>query len=466
MTQAAHDLPDSASQAPRQPATVRPRITGGVLLVGPAAAGLESNAEFAAFQPARHAESLLEAVLIAENDAVILADVAAEVDQLDRAVASLRQVSPAAKIILLCAAEDEPASRAALRHGANDYLLLPLRSAELRAALGGRPGTKTVASAAPAVSQPRATSSERSASAPGLALPLAVHARLTQTMLDAPDDLAAQAVAFLNEHLPWPSVVRFTAHISPSEETAGVPRQAAAAAFPVMHPAARTPFGTLAVGDDASAELAPEVRLQLEQAAAWLAGYLVLQRRSDQLRSLAITDELTGAYNRRYFNRFASALLDKARQQHFRVSVLLFDIDNFKQYNDQHGHAAGDEILRQAIALLRRCTRPNDLVARIGGDEFAVVFWDAEPPRQPNSQHPRDALAVSARFRKAIEEHDWRQGPKLIGSVSISGGIATFPWDAASLGALLSKADEALLRAKTQGKNVICLSDRDLKSEI
>jgi diguanylate cyclase (GGDEF)-like protein len=456
-----------------------------VLLVGPAAAALEADPELAAYQPARYAESLLEAVLIAENDAIILADVAAEADQLDRAVASLRQVSPAATIILLCAPEDEPATRAAMSQGANDYLLVPIRAVELRAALGG-PGAKATAPAAAAVAAVAvADGRARSASshptgpatpavstapakpAPGLALPLDVHAQLTQTMLDAPDELAERAVAYLNEHLPWPATVRFTTQVAADDAAGSAPvATGSPAACAVSHPAARAPFGVLTAGDDSTLDLAPEVRRQLEQAAAWLAGYLVLQRRSDQLRSLAITDELTGAYNRRYFNRFASALLDKARQQHFRVSVLLFDIDNFKQYNDQHGHAAGDEILRQAIALLRRCTRPNDLVARIGGDEFAVVFWDAEPPRQPNSQHPRDALAVSARFRKAIEEHDWRQGPKLIGSVSISGGIATFPWDAASLGALLSKADEALLRAKTQGKNVICLSDPDGKAEM
>src|ERR1019366_2858729 len=109
----------------------------------------------------------------------------------------------------------------------------------------------------------------------------------------------------------------------------------------------------------------------------------VLQDRHRGLQRLAITDELTAVFNGRYLRHFLAKIIEKAHVMRFPVTLFLFDIDNFKRYNDQYGHGVGDEILKQTAALMRRCCRDHDLVSRISGDEFAVGFWEKEGPRAP-----------------------------------------------------------------------------------
>ncbi|MCD4699181.1 MAG: GGDEF domain-containing protein, partial [Phycisphaerae bacterium] len=179
-------------------------------------------------------------------------------------------------------------------------------------------------------------------------------------------------------------------------------------------------------------------------------------RRTDALHRLAITDHLTGAYNRRYFYHFADRMLDRAGAERFCVTLMLYDIDDFKRYNDTYGHAAGDEILRETVSLMKQTTRRHDVVARIGGDEFAVLFWDAEPPRRPDSRHPETAHVLAERFVEKLSKHDFPSlGPEARGVLTISGGLASFPWDGKTCRELLRHADVALRQAKTSGKNAI-----------
>lgn len=173
---------------------------------------------------------------------------------------------------------------------------------------------------------------------------------------------------------------------------------------------------------------------------------------------LAMTDDLSGLKNRRYLLQVLGHLLARAETERFRITVLIFDIDNFKHYNDEFGHAVGDELIRETGRLFSRCCRSHDIVTRLGGDEFAVVFWDADGPREPGSKHPSDALGVLARFQRELRAHAWHTlGPVAKGRLTISGGLATFPWDARNPDELLRRADEALLMAKRGGKNRIFL---------
>jgi diguanylate cyclase (GGDEF)-like protein len=190
--------------------------------------------------------------------------------------------------------------------------------------------------------------------------------------------------------------------------------------------------------------------------AAWLATWLKLRDQQSQLRQAAFTDPLTGAWNRRYFDRFLSTALEQARQRRHHVSLLVLDIDDFKMYNDRYGHAAGDDILMETVRLMRSVIRPSDRVCRIGGDEFAVIFHDPEGPRRAGSSSPISVIEVAQRFQAQIANcHFPKLGDGAPGKLGVSGGMATYPWDGATPAELLAQADALALEAKKRGKNAI-----------
>jgi len=190
--------------------------------------------------------------------------------------------------------------------------------------------------------------------------------------------------------------------------------------------------------------------------ASWLASWLRLGEQQRELRRAAFIDPLTGAWNRRYFDRFLGAAIDRARQRRGSVTVLVFDIDDFKSYNDRYGHAAGDEILVETVRLIGSMVRPTDRVCRVGGDEFAVIFDEPDGPREPGSKPPESIWQISQRFQKEICQHRFpKLGAEAPGTLTISGGLATFPWDGHDARELIERADGLSMESKSAGKNAI-----------
>jgi diguanylate cyclase (GGDEF)-like protein len=209
------------------------------------------------------------------------------------------------------------------------------------------------------------------------------------------------------------------------------------------------------VGEVRSGAMPPAA---LSPVGAWLGAWLELEAKQAALREAAFRDPLTGAWNRRYFDEFLPEVIRAARVDRRALTVLFFDIDDFKSFNDKHGHAAGDEILTECVRLLNTAVRPTDKVCRIGGDEFAVVFHEPQGPREPDSRHPTSVFDIAERFRSLVCEARFHKlGDDAPGKLTISGGLATYPWDGRTAEELIERADQLALEGKKQGKNVIAI---------
>ncbi|MDT7778260.1 MAG: hypothetical protein QOC99_772 [Acidobacteriota bacterium] len=170
-----------------------------------------------------------------------------------------------------------------------------------------------------------------------------------------------------------------------------------------------------------------------------------------QMQQQALTDSLTGCFNRRFFEIQLERDLHLATRMRQPVSLILLDIDYFKRVNDSHGHDAGDEALRILAAALREEVRGVDTATRYGGEEFAIILPQAGP---------EGALGVAERLRSRIE----RTEVPGVGCITASLGVATFPLNASSRELLVTTADRALYQAKHSGRNRVC-SPADLPPE-
>jgi len=366
----------------------------------------------------------------------VLACVDPTLRQLREAVAGLREAAgPRARLILCTPPEHEPLARQVMESGADDYVVLPAAQVDLDRALG----IERVFGAEPAGGQTIAVEE--------------IHL-LSQVLKGAsgpPGEILDRLAEVVLRGLGPRGV---TVVVEGSTGHAGE-----AVARPVLTaPIARGSqvVGQLLLGERWAGAYGPEDVARLAAYAQLAGQVLQISSRQRRLEQWAITDECSGLPNRRYLFARLDEILERAARERFAVTVLLFDVDNFKWCNDRFGHDIGDAVIRHTSDLIREQCREQDVVARYGGDEFAVVFWDPQGARVPGSSPPKSAMEVLDRFREALAR---KAVPNLPASeecqLTVSGGLATFPWEGSSREELLRRADEALLAAKRAGKNRI-----------
>ena len=171
-----------------------------------------------------------------------------------------------------------------------------------------------------------------------------------------------------------------------------------------------------------------------------------LEQANEQLAQLASTDALTGLYNRREFDEQLDSQIHLMKRMARPLSLLLVDIDDFKQYNDRYGHLAGDQVLITIASLLSQNIRASDIIARFGGEEFVVILPDTTGLA---------ALQLAERLREAIHAYPW-QGASL--TISLGAATLTFTEPSVESGPdertrLFSEADQALYHSKSGGRD-------------
>jgi len=399
---------------------------------------------------------------LAELSAGNYTTVIASADPIERrpesAMRAIRQLAGDSRILLFSNPSLEPISRKMLEFGCDDYLVTPASPTELQQLFGTPPvrfatsANRTDESIMPVeVSQPSRLTAL-------LGLPLAE--MFLDSMLQHPQEAPNLVVRQIN------------AHIGPTHKLL---LSASPAAPQVGEGFAITSHVVRSQGEDSAVlhlmmprdEDETSARHVLSQISLLIGKCLALRERHKKMLKLAFTDDLTGIANGRWFRQHLEHKISEAKEKYLLVTLLIFDIDNFKQYNDQFGHGVGDEILKQTASLIKRCVRPTDLVARISGDEFAIVFFDPDGPREPRdpsvgtsrSRVPPSVQAVCERIRRLISAPEYQLlGTNGQGMLTISGGIAVYPYDAQSSEALICAADKALMfDAKRGGKNSITL---------
>jgi PleD family two-component response regulator len=378
----------------------------------------------------------------------------------EAAVRTLRELAGDSRLLLFGNPTLEPLTRKMLDFGADDYIVTPVQVSELEQ-IFGQPRLR-LARGADATPDGKAARPSADKVSPLLGLPLADI--VLDSLIQHPHNARGAAVMQINARLGS------AMHMYCVNEGQALPAE----------PEGRISIShAIRAGSQAAGHLVlhfpkdedhTAARHVLGEVAGIFGKMGVVQDTQRTLQRLVMTDELTGAYNGRYFKHFLNKICEKAREKQFFVTLLLFDIDNFKKYNDDFGHGVGDEILKQTALVMRECCREHDVVARISGDEFAVVFWDKEGPRQP--REPRDGAApapparpphapaqVFERFRRKIASPELRVlGDTGQGTLTISGGLAVFPWDANTPEELIQLADKRLMfGAKKCGKDSLFL---------
>lgn len=176
-----------------------------------------------------------------------------------------------------------------------------------------------------------------------------------------------------------------------------------------------------------------------------------------RLYELAITDGLTKLFIHRYFQARLEEEMVRAKRYHTACSLILFDIDHFKKFNDTYGHQQGDIVLIEVAKLIKQTVRETvDIPARYGGEEFAIILPETDA---------KGAHLVAERLRKTIEAYDFPGQEKAL-KVTVSLGIATFPDHASVKSVLIKKADMALYECKGRGRNCSFIYDDSIAEKL
>jgi diguanylate cyclase (GGDEF)-like protein len=184
------------------------------------------------------------------------------------------------------------------------------------------------------------------------------------------------------------------------------------------------------------------LKAALEPAALALDNAMRMQR----AEALSVTDDLTQLYNSRYLSQVLRRETKRASRSGRPLSLLFIDLDGFKSINDSHGHLYGSRALVEAASVIRASARETDIVARFGGDEFALVLPDTGSD---------GAMFVGERIREKIAAWSFLRSDGLNIALTVSVGVATLPDAAASAEELIQAADEAMYEVKDRGKNGI-----------
>lgn len=183
-----------------------------------------------------------------------------------------------------------------------------------------------------------------------------------------------------------------------------------------------------------------------------LSGYAALAiektKLFDDTRKMAITDGLTGLRNQQEFLARLAAETTRAERYGRKLSVVGIDIDNFKQYNDKHGHLAGNDLLRVLARVISENSRKADLSARIGGEEFAIIMPETALP---------EAVMLAERLRRTVESMHERFHESMEGLITVSIGVAIYPEHGETPKDLYKSADDALYKAKAEGRNCVVI---------
>jgi diguanylate cyclase (GGDEF)-like protein len=175
-----------------------------------------------------------------------------------------------------------------------------------------------------------------------------------------------------------------------------------------------------------------------------------MERTNITLKELAIRDGLTSLFNHRHFQEALAVELLRSQRHERKFSIILMDLDDFKNYNDTHGHPVGDQLLISLSELMVSQLRLSDMSARYGGEEFVIILPETSKEY---------AIQIAENMRSKIEHYPFKgREAQSLGKVTVSCGVASFPEDGTDGSSLIEAADRALYQAKELGRNRICHS--------